>query len=111
MALLSAALEELTRMRQSGASKDFSLDRERSLKLLGYTYQQRLEMLQRNQNLNAADETLVPDKNIFALLAGQLRRAEREELIRLQTQGQVGDSTLRKLERELDLLDLRWPAS
>ena len=51
-----------------------------------------------------------PDKQVFVTLAGHLRNTERNELLRLQTQGKVGDNTLRKLERELDLLDLRWPS-
>jgi hypothetical protein len=36
---------------------------------------------------------------------------ERAELIRLQDEGKIGGETLRKLERELDLLDLRWPSA
>ncbi len=107
-ALLSAALEELGRMKTLGA--DSSNGRERTLKLLENTYAQRLDSLQRDENVEVGGDQTEPDKQVFVTLASQLRNTERNELLRLQTQGRVGDSTLRKLERELDLLDLRWPS-
>jgi hypothetical protein len=41
-------------------------------------------------------------------LAAKLRGVEREQIQRLRQQGSFRESTLRDLERELDLLDLRW---
>lgn len=108
-ALLSAAMEELSRLASDATDSGSSPDRERSIKMLSNAYKQRLEALQREEDREAEDDA--PNTRAFATLAGQLRRTERQELIRLQAEGQVSDNTLRKLERELDLLDLRFPAS
>ena len=109
-ALLSVAIEELTRMREDEEAAP-SASRERSLKLLDQTYAQRLGALQRAEERDRdPGEDTAPDARIYSTLAGRLRQAEREELLRLQSVGKVGDATLRKLERELDLLDLRWPS-
>ena len=108
-ALLSAAMEELSRLASDASDSGSSPDRERSIKMLRNAYKQRLEALQREEDREAEDDA--PNTRAFATLAGQLRRAEHQELIRLQAEGQVSDNTLRKLERELDLLDLRFPAS
>lgn len=109
-ALLAAALEELGRLKDAPAEAAASNGRESTLQLLEHTYSQRLEALKREERRDPGEDNTAPDINAFADLSGQLRRAERDELIRLQTHGLVGDSTLRKLERELDLLDLRWPS-
>ena len=108
-ALLSAAMEELSRLALDATDSGSSPDRERSIKMLRNAYKQRLEALQREEDREAEDDA--PNTRAFATLAGRLRRTERQELIRLQAEGQVSDNTLRKLERELDLLDLRFPAS
>lgn len=41
-------------------------------------------------------------------LNGQVRAAEREALVKLRDEDRISDHVLRKLERELDLLDLRF---
>lgn len=41
-------------------------------------------------------------------LAARIRAAQREELARLRDQNCFRETTLRTLERELDLMDLRW---
>lgn len=41
-------------------------------------------------------------------IAGRVRRAQREELSRLRQQGRFREATIRTLERELDLMELRW---
>ncbi|MGC2162178.1 MAG: Na+/H+ antiporter [Silvibacterium sp.] len=41
-------------------------------------------------------------------LATQVRAAQRQELARLRSEGRFREATLRNLERELDLMDLRW---
>ena len=102
-------MEELSRLASDATDSGSSPDRERSIKMLSNAYKQRLEALQREEDREAEDDA--PNTRAFATLAGQLRRTERQELIRLQAEGQVSDNTLRKLERELDLLDLRFPAS
>lgn len=40
-------------------------------------------------------------------LAGRIRRAERDELMRLRRQSRFREATLRNLERELDLMDVQ----
>jgi hypothetical protein len=40
-------------------------------------------------------------------ISSQVREAERRELSRLESTAVIGDMTLRKLERELDLMDVR----
>ena len=108
-ALLSAALEELGRMKTLGA--DSSGGRERTLKLLENTYAQATRFLAACGRRRGG-RPIKPSQTSRSLSRSQsqLRNTERNELLRLQTQGRVGDSTLRKLERELDLLDLRWPS-
>ena len=107
-ALLSAALEELGQMKEQAGASD---GRQRVLELLDHTYTQRLEAVQREESRDseAGDTERTPDMQTFSDLASKLRNTERAELLRLQASGRVGDITLRKLERELDLLDLRWP--
>lgn len=113
MALLSAAIEELVRIRAEEADATQSPGRKGAMKLLDETYAQRLKALQReiDQQRDAQDDREVSDMRDFAMLAAKTRAAERKELLRLQTEGDIGDGTLRKLERELDLLDLRWPTA
>jgi CPA1 family monovalent cation:H+ antiporter len=41
-------------------------------------------------------------------IANRIRAAERQELSQLRRQSRFRESTLRTLERELDLMDLRW---
>ncbi len=47
----------------------------------------------------------------FTALSAELRGVEREELMRLEREGRIGGDTHRKLERELDLLDMRFPGA
>ena len=109
-ALLSAALEEMGRMKeQAGGSKSC----QRVIALLERTYTQRLEAVQLEESPRSEtrDEETPSGMQTFAHLANKLRNIERAELLRLQALGRVSDSAQRKLERELDLLDLRWPSS
>ena len=113
-ALIAAAVNELNRLREDeNDTERASPERERTLKLLDRTYAQRLDALQIEENLvgRAPEDKAFPDMQLYATLSGRTRQAERNELLRLQTQGEIGDNTLRKLERELDLLDLRWPST
>ena len=70
-------------------------------------YRQRLEGLQEQARGRNAREQV----RLYAQLTGKLRSVERQELMRLQDEGAIGGDTLRKLQRELDLLDLRWPSA
>ncbi len=43
----------------------------------------------------------------YRSIAGELRSAERSALMSMRARSEIGDSELRSLEHELDLLDLR----
>lgn len=67
-------------------------------------YEQRIEgMSRRAEKRNEAQV----DRKLRDLYAA-LRTAQREELTRLREQSSFREATLRTLERELDLMDLRW---
>ncbi len=49
-----------------------------------------------------------PETDHFADLAQQLRDTERAVANRMRAENQIHDEVLRKLERELDLMDARF---
>jgi CPA1 family monovalent cation:H+ antiporter len=67
-------------------------------------YDQRLQGLSRDADKQ--NEAMLDRK--FRELGVRIRAAQREELMRLRRQGRFREATLRGLERELDLMDLRW---
>lgn len=67
-------------------------------------YDQRLQGLSRK----AEKQDDVQLERRYRELGAQVRSAQRAELARLRQQGRFRESTLRTLERELDLMDLRW---
>jgi CPA1 family monovalent cation:H+ antiporter len=102
-AMTLAALAEVEALRETKPEASF----QRALELLDQSYKRRLELLQRE-----ADQTKgsAPSKSEMETLSGissQVREAERRELSRLESTAVIGDMTLRKLERELDLRDVR----
>jgi CPA1 family monovalent cation:H+ antiporter len=101
-ALTKAALKMLEHMRQ-----DTPEQAQVTTDLIERFYRQRLEGLQAESRGSSAREQI----RVFGELTGRLRGVERAELMRLQDEGKIGGETLRKLERELDLLDLRGPAA
>ncbi|HEY0784609.1 MAG TPA: Na+/H+ antiporter [Acidobacteriaceae bacterium] len=99
--LITAALRMLEQLRQDSAE-----EAEVTTDLIERYYRQRLDALQEVKGRSAPQQM-----RVYAEITGKLRSTERAELLKLQNQGQIGGETLRKLERELDLLDLRWPTS
>ncbi len=71
--------------------------------LLTRYYRRRLESLKPRDG-----EPALLQERRYQDLAARLRRVEREQILRLRQEGTFRESTLRDLERELDLLDLRW---
>ncbi len=71
--------------------------------ILDRVYRQRLESLK-----TRGGEPLPLKEGHFQTLAARMRSVEREQIMRLRAEGRFRESTLRDLERELDLLDLRW---
>jgi hypothetical protein len=62
------------------------------------------------QDVNTASESTeltTLEYRQYRRLEGQVRAAERSALMRLREQNQVNDEVLRKMERELDLVDIR----
>lgn len=97
-ALLSSAANTLERLRlEPGAKGEVAAD------LLEHYYKQRIEGLEPEHEPEIADRL-----HLRMQLSGELRQVERAELAKLRAGGEIRDSTLDKLERELDLLDLRW---
>lgn len=100
--LVTAALKMLDALE---AKHDREGEPDPSTELIQNYYRQRLAALQDN-DAKAADAG--QRQAGFAVLSTKLRRVERDELMRLETEGRIGGDTHRKLERELDLLDLRY---
>ena len=71
--------------------------------ILSRVYRQRLDSLK-----PALGEPVVMQERRFQDLAASIRAVERKQILRLRQEGRFRESTLRDLERELDLLDLRW---
>lgn len=67
-------------------------------------YDQRLQAVKRGAD--APDGGQI-DRKLRAL-AVQVRASERDELAKLRAEGSCREATLKSLERELDLIDLRW---
>ena len=100
--LINAALTMLKSLRQGNLA-----EAEVTTELIERYYRERLQGLQ----AAAANQSGEEQARAYGQITTQLRGAERKELMRLQDEGRIGGETLRKLERELDLLDLRWPSA
>ncbi len=99
--LTTAALAVLERERHG--------DRDQVVtELIGRIYRQRLDALVEGERQQAS---AAHRQEELEALSAKLRSVEREELMRLEIEGKIGGETHRKLERELDLLDLRFPSS
>jgi CPA1 family monovalent cation:H+ antiporter len=73
------------------------------VEMLTRFYQRRLESLKPTE----AEPAQLLERR-YQDLAAKLRRVERDQILRLRQEGTFRESTLRDLERELDLIDLRW---
>ena len=89
------ALHELTPSEESGDAEP--------AELLTRYYRRRLESLSPRD----AQPAMSLERR-YQDLAARMRRVERGQIARLRQEGTFRESTLRDLERELDLLDLRW---
>ena len=99
--LISAALRTLEQQRQETLESA-----QVATEMIERYYRQRLAAL---EALGTEKAPAVEQQRAFAEVSSQLRRVERSELQRLEREGSIGGETHRKLERELDLLDLRYP--
>jgi monovalent cation/hydrogen antiporter len=95
--LVKAALKALHQLTPSEEDGDAE-----PAELLTRYYRRRLE------SLSPSDQPAVSLERRYQDLAAKMRRVERAQITRLREEGTFRESTLRDLERELDLLDLRW---
>ncbi|GGH02319.1 Na+/H+ antiporter [Silvibacterium dinghuense] len=96
--LLKAALKALREMPSNEDEGENSVHA-----ILTRYYRQRLEALKPEDG-----EPALNQQRKYQEVAATLRRVERAQILRMREQGTFRESTLRDLERELDLLDLRW---
>lgn len=96
--LLKAALKALREMQTGDEESEGSPNA-----VLTRYYRQRLDDLKPRDG-----ETEPTYLRRYQEMASRIRRVEREQILKLREQGAFRESTLRDLERELDLLDLRW---
>ncbi len=103
--MVAAALKALTGLRSGSEAED-----EAAAALMEGLYRQRLEALSDGQG-SAPQASPKQRQAAWIALSHRLRQAERQELSSLDRDGRIGGENYRKLERELDLLDLRFPGS
>ncbi len=97
--LVAAALARLQQARSTPGSE-----------LMGRFYRQRLAALDEAAGGEKQGEPGSQQEE-FSSVSAAMRTAERTELSRLESQGEISGETHHKLERELDLLDLRFPSA
>lgn len=102
-AVVRAALERLHELRSKTADVD-----QMSYELMERYYRDRLQTLEPTDEQKAAMKSQGDSRRTYREISNQLRVAEREELMRLHARGEIHERTLREVERDLDLLDLRW---
>ncbi len=103
--LITAALRSLAVSRADSEEQE-----EAAAELMERFYRQRLDALEDDlENGKARPPSAGRQQAAFIAMSAKLRDAEREELARLEREGTIGGESHRRLERELDLLDLRFP--
>ena len=97
---ITAALTELTRAREVWPNHRPLIDR------LVETFEHRVEHIGANGEVSEADEERLEHRAIL----GSVLTAERHAVIEMRERGMIADQVLRKIERELDLEELRLSA-
>jgi CPA1 family monovalent cation:H+ antiporter len=102
-AMLSAALDYMERLdiQENAELQSARADISRH-------YQQRLSTLNVRKNESLKDNEMARELKHSRQLTQELRRVERNALQQLYTEDKISDPVLRRLERELDLLDARF---
>ena len=100
--MLQSALKQLEEMR-SNDLPDFNAAYDDLAKL----YQQRLAIAQGDSGSEEHNWSAEYQKH-YREIAGKLREVERSTIISMRNHNEIGDQVLRTLERELDLLDVRF---
>lgn len=100
--MIAAALEGIEEMRRSQSPDPTTLDH------LEHFYQRRLALLTEDEETAAEQPWNRDQVRAYDALAHRLRSIERTVALRLRSQNKIHDEILRDLERELDLLDVRF---
>lgn len=102
--VIHAALEHLGHLRDSdereGKTSVYSE--------LAQRYNARLRLYDNSEEDSDARQDEY-DYDLYRVVSRQLREVERREAIELRDKGEIDDEVLRKIERNLDLLDTRYP--
>jgi monovalent cation/hydrogen antiporter len=103
-AMLSSALRRIEELRSGGdGSTDALYD------AFAQLYRERLTVLdQEDPAPQQEDEESPRQRERYRAVAKDLRSVERSTVLDLRSKGEISDGTLRTLEHELDLLDLRF---
>ena len=101
--MLTAAIEHLDKLERKDAEQQSAWDD------IARHYQQRLSRIAQKIDGKRTDASnaLTRELQHSRLLSRELRKVERETLQHMHEDEQINDAVLRKLERELDLLDAR----
>jgi Na+/H+ antiporter len=100
--LVSAALDLLDNLRSANENDNLAAS-----EMAERYYRQRLDAIRENDSDDNSTARLQLQQ--YVNLSSRLRSTERNVLNRLEQEGRIGGETYRRLQRELDLLDLRFP--
>jgi monovalent cation/hydrogen antiporter len=107
--VLRAALHRLEELRDS----DRRQRKDAVYSDLAQRYRSRLGTLESPEGSHrrdgSEDEEDAYDYSLYRSVGRQLRAVERDTAVKLRNENQIDDDVLRKIERELDLLDIRYP--
>jgi len=101
--MLTAALAYLEAMEDNGPA-----ELRHARQDIGRHYQQRLSTVTVKEEKSREDKKLTRELRHVRQLTKELREVERTTLQKLHADDKISDSVLRQLERELDLLDVRF---
>ena len=107
--VIRAALHHLEELRES----DGGPRKQAVYADLAQRYRSRLRNLENRDGSGAGndgpEDEDVYDYSLYRSVGRQLRTVERATALQLRDENQIDDDVLRKIERELDLLDTRYP--
>lgn len=98
-----AALERIDELETEGWVREDTAERMRGL----YGYRHRRFVARHNGSAVDGEEDLEERSSAFQRLRRELLEAERTAVLRLRSEGKIGDQAMRKVERDLDLEDAR----
>lgn len=98
-----AALERIDELEEEGWVREDTAERMRGL----YGYRRRRFVARHNGAPGDGEEDLEGRSADFQRFRRELLEAEREAVLRLRSEGKIGDEAMRHVERDLDLEDAR----